>query len=451
MDSTKILATFAVETPINRIPGWTLHEAKRCLINYLAVSLYATFSTPSNILAEWLQEEGGSPQATVIGRGLRTNLRNASLLNGYLAHLEDYDDTHFPTVIHPSAVVWPAVFAIAESRKLSGANALVAFVLGVEACCRVSLSVHPWHYDQGWHITSTAGVFGSVVGAGRLLGLSVPQMTHALGIAGTQALGLRESFGTMAKAYHPGRAASAGLESAALAGKGFTGAESILEGRRGFWEVMSSAGHDESAISDALGERWELKNNGLKPYSCGVVSHPLQDAVISLRNAHSIQPNQVQAIHARTHPLVLELINRPEAKTGLEGKFSFQHSVAAALVDGAGYPSQYTDERVADPTIVSVRSKVTATSDTSLGEDETYLTITLSDGRTLEQHVAHATGSPSNPMTDEALEIKFRTLAAAVLPDDQAERLLQAAWAMDTAPNLDELAKLATSPQARSA
>ena len=449
MGPTETLATFAVETDASRIPGWTLHEAKRCFINYLAVSLYAAFSTPAGILAEWCQEEGGTPQATVIGRGLRTNLRNASLLNGYLAHLEDYDDTHFPTVIHPSAVVWPAVFAVAESRKLTGADALAAFVMGVEACCRVSLSVHPWHYDQGWHITSTAGVFGSVVGAGRLLGLSTHQMVYALGIAGTQALGVRESFGSMAKAYHPGRAASAGLESAVLAGKGFTGAEAILEGRRGFWAVMSSTGHDETAISDALGERWELKNNGLKPYSCGVVSHPLQDAVIALRNAHNIQPGQVQAIHARTHPLVLELVNRPEAKTGLEGKFSFQHSVAAALVDGAGYPSQYTDERVADPSIVDVRSKVSATSDASLGEDETYLTITLTDGRTLEQHVAHATGSPGNPMSDEALEGKFRTLAAAVLSDDQAERLLQAAGDMDKAPNLDELAKLTISPQAK--
>jgi 2-methylcitrate dehydratase PrpD len=448
MGPTETLATFAVETDTGRIPGWTLHEAKRCFINYLAVSLYAAFSTPASILAEWFGEEGGSPQATVIGRGLRTNLRNASLLNGYLAHLEDYDDTHFPTVIHPSAVVWPAVFAVAESRKLSGADALAAFVMGVEACCRVSLSVHPWHYDQGWHITSTAGVFGSVVGVGRLLDLSVPQMVHALGIAGTQALGVRESFGSMAKAYHPGRAASAGLESAVLAGKGFTGAEAILEGRRGFWAVMSSAGHNEAAISDALAERWELKNNGLKPYSCGVVIHPLQDAVISLRNTHNIQPDQVASITARTHPLVLELVNRPEAKTGLEGKFSFQHSVAAALVDGAGYPSQYTDERVNDPAILGVRSKVSATSDASLGEDETYLTITLTDGRTLEQHVAHATGSPDNPMTDEALEAKFRTLAATVLPDDQAERLLQAAWAMDTAPTLDELAKLSASPQA---
>jgi 2-methylcitrate dehydratase PrpD len=449
MGPTKTLATFAVETPINRIPSWTLYEAKRCFINYLAVSLYAAFSTPAGILAEWLQEEGGVAQATVIGRGLRTNLRNASLLNGYLAHLEDYDDTHFPTVIHPSAVVWPAVFAIAESRKLSGVDALVAFVLGAEACFRTSLSVHPWHYDQGWHITSTAGVFGSVVGAGRLMGLTSLQMIHALGIAGTQALGLRESFGTMAKAFHPGRAASAGLESAVLASKGFTGAETILEGRRGFWEVMSNAGHNEAAISEALGERWELKNNGLKPYSCGVVIHPLQDAVIELRNTHNIQPDQVAAITARTHPLVLELVNRPEAKSGLEGKFSFQHSVAAALVDGAGYPSQYTDERVNDPAIVDVRNKVSATTDASLGEDETYLTITLTDGRTLEQHVVHATGSPGNPMTDAALESKFRTLAAAALPDDQAERLLQAAWAMDKASNLDEIAALAISPQAK--
>ena len=447
MGPTEVLARFAAETNSQSLPDWTLHEAKRCLINYIAVSLYASFSEPADILGEWFEEEGGNARATIIGRGSKTNLRNAALLNGYLAHLEDYDDTHFPTVIHPSAVVWPAVFAIAESQQSTGLNALGAFVIGVEACCRVSLSVHPWHYDQGWHITSTAGVFGSVTAVGHLLGLSLNQMIYALGIAGTQALGVRESFGSMAKAYHPGRAAMAGLESAVLASKGFTGAEAILEGRRGFWAVMSSNGHEATHISDGLGIRWELKNNGLKPYSCGVVIHPLQDAVISLRNEYNLSHEEVASIKAQTHPLVLELVNRPNAKTGLEGKFSFQHSVAAALVDGAGYPAQYTDERVMDPRILMLRDKVSAISDTSLREDETLLDIELIDGRVLKKHIVHATGSPENPMTDAALEEKFNTLTAEILPKAQAKQLLDTAWNLDKATNLDEIAKLMIKPQ----
>jgi 2-methylcitrate dehydratase PrpD len=445
--STLTIAEFITGVQDSDIPDKIVHQAKRTLINLMAVSLAAAFDEPSAILARRIEAEGSAPGATVIGRGLRTSPASAALLNGYLAHLYDYDDTHFPTVLHPSAPVWPAVLALAEQRGLSGRETLTAFVLGAEVACRVATSVHPWHYDQGWHITGTAGAFGAAAGAGKVLGLTAAQMVHALGVAGTQASGVREAFGSHTKALHPAKAASNGLQAALLAQDGFTGPEQIIEGRRGFWAVLSPGGHSKPALLEGLGQRWELERNGLKPYANGVVSHPIQDAIISLRNIHGITPDQVSSITARVHPLVLELMNRPAPTTGLEAKFSFQHCAAAALVDGAGHPAQFTDERVNDPIIAMVRSKVSASADPSIEEDEVSVTLTLGGGRTVETRVEHATGSPSNPMTDAALEDKFSALASAILPREQAEGLLNAVWTLDEAAGLSALIGLMVRPE----
>ncbi|MEX2431274.1 MAG: MmgE/PrpD family protein [Dehalococcoidia bacterium] len=439
MSSTKTVAEFVVNTQTDGLPDWAVHEAKRTLINLLAISLSASHAKPVQMLLEWAKAEGCAPRATVIGSGLRTSLANAALLNGYLAHLQDYDDTHFPTVLHPTAPVWPAVLAVAEDSGTSGRDALAAFVLGAETACRVAMSTHSWHYDAGWHITGTAGVFGAVAGAGRLLGLAADQMVYALGTGGTQASGVREVFGSDTKALHPAKAASNGLQAALLAKAGFTACDDIIGGRRGFWAVLSPGGHMEEALTEKLGEHWELRHNGLKPYANGVVSHPIQDAVIRLRNEHALTPDLVQSIDARVHPYVLELMNRPEPRRGLEGKFSFQHCAAAALVDGAGHDAQFSDERVADPIIASIRSRVSADIDRSLEEDEVHLSISLNDGRKVETHVAHATGSPDNPMPDDVLETKFRALAGEVLPQQQVERLLAAVWELDSAPNVHEV------------
>ncbi|MEX2598401.1 MAG: MmgE/PrpD family protein, partial [Dehalococcoidia bacterium] len=316
---------------------------------------------------------------------------------------------------------------------------LAAFVLGAEAACRVALSTHPHHYDAGWHITGTAGGFGAAVGAGRLLQLDAGQLVYALGTAGTQASGVREVFGSDTKAMHPAKAASNGVQAVQLSKAGFTACDDILGGRRGFWAVLSPGGHSEDIVNGRLGEHWELRNNGLKPFANGIVSHPIQEAVIRLRNEHSLTADQVESIEARVHPYVLELMNRPEPRRGLEGKFSFQHCAAAALVDGAGHDAQFSDARVADPVIAGLRSRVSATIDQSLEEEEVHLAITLNDGRKLETHVEHVTGSPKNPMSDEMLEGKFRALAGEVLPQAQVERLLQACWALDSAPDVREV------------
>ncbi len=448
MSATQALADFIVRA--DELPDWVLHEAKRTLINMLGVSLSAASAKGSQSLIAWARDEGAAPKAAVVGSTLRTSAFNAALVNAFLAHLQDYDDTHFPTVLHPTAPVWPAALAAAEEFGASGRDALIAFALGAEAACRVAMSVHPWHYDMGWHITGTAGVFGAAAAVGRILRLDAAAMNMAIGQAGTYAAGVREVFGSHSKPMHAARAASNGLQAAYLARRGFTGADDILGGRRGFWQVLSPNGHSERALLDRLGDHWEIRNNGLKPYANGVVSHPIQDAVIALRNQCSLKPGDVAEINARVHPLVLELMNRPEPRRGLEGKFSFQHCAAAALVDGAGHDAQFSDAKVADPVIAAVRAKVQATVDDTLREDEVSLSIKLADGRTLSTYVEHATGSPENPMTDAALEAKYRNLAGEALPNAQVEDLLGAVWGLDKAADVSAVARLmATSSPAQ--
>ena len=441
MGVTEDLANFAVRTSSGQINDAVLHEGKRCFVNFLAVALYSSRDASLDILLDVFRQEGSGRHASVIGVGSRTSLQNAALANGYLGHLEDYDDTHFPTIIHPSSPTLPASLAVAEHINASGRETLVASVLGIEICCRIGLAVHPAHYEEGWHITGTCGVFGSVAAAGRLLGLDTSQMCQALGVAGTQASGVREVFGSMTKPFHPGRAAQSGVLAALLAQRGFTSSPAILEGRRGFAAVMSSE-YDLDKATEDLGEHWELPMNGLKPYACGVVNHPLIDAMIALRGREGISSDQVESIEARVHPLVLELVNRPEPEVGLEGKFSFQHSMAVVLVDGAAFPDQYTDERVSDPIVAGLRSRVKATIDPSLAEDAAVVTITLQDGSAHTEMVAHATGAPENPLSDAQLEDKFRSLTADVLSRARCNKLLDLLWHLDQVGDIGEVAGL---------
>ena len=441
MPPTQTLAEFVVNT--QQIPDAIMNEAKRTLVNLLAISISASPQSPSKLLIDWARGEGAAPRATVIGSDVRTSTSRAAHLNGYLAHLQDYDDTHFPTILHPSAPVWPAVLAAAESEGTSGRDTLTAFALGAEAACRVAMSVHPWHYDAGWHITGTAGVFGAAAGAGRVFSLDVERMCHALGLGGTQAAGVREMFGTDGKALHPAQAARDGLEGAELARNGLTATPDILGGRRGFWAVLSPNGHSEEALLGDLGTRWELLQNGLKPYANGVVSHPIQDGVIALRNEHHLTPDQVEAIELRVCPLVPELMGRPNPRWGLEGKFSFQHCAAAALVDGAGHDAQFSDARVLDPVIAAVRAKVTATVDAAIPEHEAYVSIRLTDGRTVSTHTEHASGSPQNPLTDAVLDTKFRALVEPEFGAARTESLLDAARNLDAAADVRALMAMA--------
>jgi 2-methylcitrate dehydratase PrpD len=368
---------------------------------------------------------------------------NAAFLNGVSSHIFDFDDTHLKTIIHPAGPVVSAILALSQYRPVSGKEFLNALILGVETECRIGNSVYPNHYDVGWHITGTAGVFGAAAAAGKLLGLTEQQMVWALGLAASQPVGLRESFGSMNKSFNPGRAASNGLFAALLAAQNFTSSDSMIEAKRG-WAHTISTKQDFAEITDGLGSRYESALNTYKPFACGIVIHPALDAAIQLRNENSLTADQITRIDLKVHPLVLELTGKKTPKTGLEGKFSIYHSVAVAIIQGAAGERQYSDEAVLDPAVIGLREKVVAVVDPAVKPEQVDMTITLKDGRTLHKFIQHAIGSLEVPMTDQQLEAKFLDLAKGIVPEQQARDLIAACWGVEQLDSAANIAKAAT-------
>jgi 2-methylcitrate dehydratase PrpD len=308
--------------------------------------------------------------------------------------------------------------------------------------CRIGNAVYPAHYDVGWHITGTAGVFGAAAAAGKLLGLDEQRMTWALGIAGTQSSGFREMFGTMCKSFHPGRAAQNGLASAFLARSDFTSSNQVIEAKRGFANVMSTK-QDYDEITRGLGQTFEVALNTYKPFACGIVIHPVIDGCIQLRNEHKLKAEEIERISVRVHPLVLELTGKKTPQVGLEGKFSVYHSAAVAIIHGAAGETEYSDAAVRDAKVVTLRDRVEAIADKTIHEAEAQVSISLKNGTKLEKHVKHAIGSLERPMSDADLEAKFRGLASGVLSAAEADRLIDLCWKVEGLPEASALARAA--------
>jgi len=440
MEVTRTLARFIVGHRYGDIPEKVRHEAARSFLNWVGCAVGASrHETVERALAA-LSEFSGPREATVLGRGDRLDIMLAALMNGTTSHTFDFDDTHLKTVIHPSGPVASAILALAERKPLTGDAFLHAFILGVEAECRIGNAVYPSHYDVGWHITATAGVFGAAAAAGRLLGLSEQQMVWALGIAATQSSGLREMFGTMVKPMHPGNAARNGLLAALLASKNFTSAEQGIEGRRGFANVLATQ-RNYAEITERLGETWEISLNTYKPYACGIVEHPIIDGCIQLRNEHNLKAGDIESISLRVHPLVLELTGKKAPQAGLEGKFSVYHAAAVGVIYGTAGEAQYSDKVVRDPRVIALRDKVVAEVESGIHEDQARVVVRLKNGTTLEKFVEHAVGSLDRPLSDADLEAKFRGLAEGILSNAETGNLIRLCWDVGKLKDVGEVAR----------
>ena len=441
------LARFVAGSNPSNLPSPVQHEAKRAILNWIGcavgASRHATIERAMAALAPFV----GPAQATILGRHERYDILHAAMMNGIASHTFDFDDTHLKTVIHPAGPVASALLAYAEYSPASGVEFLHAFALGVEVECRIGNAVYPSHYDIGWHITGTTGVFGAAAAVGKLLKLSEAQLVWMLGIAATQSAGLREMFGSMCKPLHPGMAAKNGLYAALLAAKDFTSTTQGIEGKRGFANVLATA-RDYAQITDGLGATWELLENTYKPFACGIVVHPTIDGCIQLRNEHSLTPDAIASVALEVHPLVLELTGKTNPQVGLEGKFSVYHCAAVALIDGRGSEAEFSDQRVRDPVVVALRDRVKAAVAPALHEDAAHIRITLKSGKVLEKFVQHAVGSLARPMSDADLEQKFRALCEPVLPSVQIDKLIAQCWQSDAMANAGSLARMTVPPAA---
>jgi 2-methylcitrate dehydratase PrpD len=438
---TRTLARFIVSSGFEDLPAPVRHEGARTLLNWVGCAIGGSrHETVANAMAA-LSPFFGPGQATLLGRGERADILHASLLNGISSHVLDFDDTHIETAIHPAAPVAPAILALAEHLGVSGRDFMAALVIGIETELRIGMAVTPAHYKTGWHITGTAGVFGSAAAAGKLLGLNEQQMRWALGLAAAQPVGLQEMFGSMTKSFHPGRAAQNGLTAALLAHKGFTASEEGLEAKRGWLNVLSSA-CDLAAITKA---GWEIRNNSYKPFACGLVVHPVIDGCLQLRNANGLTADMIHRIEVMVHPRVMDVTSIRNPRTGLEGKFSVYHAAAVAVATGTAGEREFSDETVRTGVIEDLRRLVSATVDPGLGKAQARVTILLKNGDQLAVFVERAIGSVQNPMSDRMIEDKFRGLSEGILPPDRTGRLIDLCWGADDLANAGEIARSASS------
>jgi 2-methylcitrate dehydratase PrpD len=425
------LAAFAAGMRTENLPADVVQQAVRCLVDWLGCTISgAATSESARVRAGILAlDPDGSRAAAIVGTGQRASAGYAALANGIAAHLLDFDDTLNPeqTTIHGSAPLWPAIAAASALVPVSGRAAVEAFVAGFEVQTRVAVAAGPGHYDAGWHVTGTVGHVGAAVATARLLGLSPEQTLAALGSGATQSAGMKVVYGSMGKSLHAGKAAMDGLLSAFLARDGFTSSTEPIEGHRGFLHLFSPDPMPERAV-EGLGETWYLPRDGFKPYACGSLTHPPAQALLELRAEHGLTADDVLSVDAYVHDYVRTTTGLAEPRTGLEGKFSIYHVLAAALADGAAFLDQFTDERVADPELARIRERVNVHTDEEQNKDSALVVLSLRDGRTLQRHVAHNLGTPDNPMTDQQLEEKFLALAAPVLGQAGAERLASTCW-----------------------
>ncbi len=468
---TRALAGFVHTWRWEDIPSNVRHEAKRSLMNFFAVALGGCNDSTIAKAASVLRRAGAGAAvdtavdtaaaagpATIIGRGARSNLLDAAMLNAMCANVFDFDDTHIPTVIHPTAPVAPVLFALAQTRPaaapLSGAQLLLAFILGVEVECRIGNAVSPGHYQRGWHITSSCGVFGAAAAAGRVLGLSAQQLAWSFGSAANQACGLVETLGTMAKSTSVGNAARNGLLAALLAQDDFTGPDAPLEGKYGFLNVTCDA-PDLTGLTAELGSRWELMANTYKPYPCGVVLNPVIDACLTLRAAlladgaltgtldGALDLTKIERINLSGHPLLRRRTDRPGVRSGRESQVSAQHAAAITLLTGRAGLDQFSDAAVARADVQALGATLHMTDDDSIAIDGVRISVSLAGGHTRSATIEHARGSLGNPMSNRDLEDKLKELCRYGRSGCDAERLIEAVWSLDSAADAAALMPLA--------
>jgi 2-methylcitrate dehydratase PrpD len=440
---TKKLASYVVAGRYEDLPPGVRREATRTLLNYVGVAVGGARTEATEVAVAALSPFSGPAQASLFGRRERLDVMNAAFVNAVSSHVFDYDDTHLKTIIHPGGPVASAILAYAEYKPVDGKQLLNALVLGIEAECRIGNAVYPDHYDRGWHITGTAGVFGAAAAYGKLMGLTEQQMVWALGLAASQPVGLRESFGSMNKSFNPGRAAMSGMFAAILASKGFTSSEGMIEAKRG-WAPTISTKQDYREITEGLGQVYETALNTYKPFACGIVLHPAIDAAIQLRNENQLKPEMIDRVELRVHPLVLELTGKKTPQLGLESKFSIYHAVAVAIVEGAGGEKQFSDRAVKSPVVLALRARVQPTVDSAIKPEQVVMTAVLKDGRQLPKRIDHAVGSLENPMSDRALEAKFADLADGILPAAQTRKLMDLCWNVEKLANAGDLVRAGT-------
>lgn len=424
----------------DRQPADRLHEMKRLLMDFLGVAVAGSRTDSGRIAREFAEQTGGVPEASLVGSTARVPAMHAAFANSITQHSVELDDIDELALFHYAPPIMASTLATAQAVGATGLDVLGAALAGCEMMARLSRAVNPELRNRGFHTTPTCGVFGAAVASGKLLGLDGEQLTSALGLAGAQASGLMEMYGvSMQKRFNPGPAARNGVVAAKMAQLGFTGADSILDGERGFGAAFAGKLEDHF-LTDGLGTEVPVILE-YKPYSCARPIHNAIDCALAVRDAVGGRWDEIEQITIRRHPdwAHYHLINRP--RTYHEAQVSLPYSFAVALVDGGALPEQYTDERVRNDTLIHRLSElVTVEPDDSLARGVScHLILTMKSGEVLESVVDYPKGSIQNPLDDDALIAKSRALAVPSLGEARFDALVEKVFDFDKGGSVDDL------------
>ncbi len=434
------VARHAVRADREPLSDSVLLLARQCVLDWVAVALVGAQEPVARILRAQASEDGGRPIASTVGGGARFSAVQAALINGATGHAIDYDDANIGAQGHITAAVLPAALAIAQARHASGRRLLQAFAAGYHAAGMVGHYVGREHYDRGFHGTGTVGSFGAAVAAALLLGLDATGVARAMGIAGTQAAGLKAQFGTMCKPFHAGKAAENGVRAAQLAARGFTSRDDLLEAAQGFGEVTSPLCHPESALAAPAGGH-HLFGNLFKYHAACYGTHSAIDAVAALRLEHKLAPAQVRRVELRVEPAADRMCNIAAPRTGLEAKFSLRFNAALALAgEDTASPATYDDRNSARADLCRLRDLVTVRlMPPSWPNMMAQATIETTDGRRLEGCANSAVPCTDLALQGQRLLHKFRMIAPPVVGAQRADAIAAALCKLESVADVESL------------
>jgi 2-methylcitrate dehydratase PrpD len=440
---TETLAFRAAKLDYDELPETVREVARQCALDYLGVAVAGAGDPLVRIVLEEMAEAGGAEQASVVGHPSRLPALSAALVNGAAGHALDYDDVNIALPGHPSVAILPGLLALAEATESPGHEVLVAFVAGYETACRIGAALNPGHYDLGFHSTATLGSFGAAAACARLLGLDARTTAIALGIAGTQAAGLKSQFGTMCKPFHAGKAAQNGLLAARLAARGFSSRTDLIECVQGFGLTHGPDFAPKAALAEPEGGFYVLANLFKYHAACYFTHAPIECAR-GLRRDHALTPDKISGIRLRIDASTDRVCNIAAPTDGLESKFSLRQTVAMALagVDTASLDA-FGESTARDPALVRLRERIAIDFQHNWPQTLAELEVELADGRRVTAR--HDSGIPAADIADQGRRLadKFDALTVPVLGPARTRELRAAIAGFDRLGDIGTLARLA--------
>ncbi len=432
-------------------PAASRHAVKRLLLDYIGVAIAGSQTESGKIAGRFAELQGGKPEATLIGGNARVPMTHGAFANAISSHSIELDDIDVLALFHFSPPVYSAALAVAEREGASGKNLLAALVAGCEMMERVSKAANNSLRNRAFHTTPTTGVFGATVAAGKLLKLPPAKLSAALGLAGAQASGLMEMYGpSMQKRFNPGPAARNGVTAALMAQLGFTGAETIFDGERGFLRAFTDE-HDVSQLTAGLERPYELLIEH-KPYSCARPIHNAIDCALEVRNRDNPALDEITHIEVERHPDWALYHQNKAPNTYHEAQVSLPYAVAVALKEGKALLAQFTGRKLKDPQLQRIMNLTEITVNDKLPRGVSCrMTVTTGDGRKLVSQVDYPKGSIQNSMSDAEIRIKFDALATPVIGAQRAQRIAELVENIEKLSDVGELMRLTARPKSASA